>query len=121
MVKILVADNDMDSHELVHDILEINFKDVRIDRALNLESLLTKIKEANPRYHLILLNLEMQKECDLDILTQIKTINPDILDRIVVMTNEDTDEVYPKPKYHIPKPFSLDQFGEVVKKACSRK
>lgn len=121
MVKILVADNDADSHKLVRDILEINFRDVMIDRALDYDNLIKKIKQAKPQYNLILLNLDLQKESNKDIIAEIELINPDLLNSIVILTNQDAEETQSFSKYHIPKPFSLDHFGEVVKKAYSRK
>ena len=116
MLKVLVADNNLDSHELVDDMLEINFKNVKIDRALSNESLLNKIQAADPQYNLILFNLEMGKDSNEDVISQIRSMNPELLDRLVLVADSALDLQTSFPV--ISKPFSLDYFGEIVKKTC---
>jgi DNA-binding NtrC family response regulator len=122
MIKVLVADDDLDAHELVHDILEINFKNVTIDRALSYEKFHTKIDEADPQYDLILFNLRLEEEWGKEVLASIRKNNPELANRIVLITDS---PAYPvedpllKSLPSIPKPFSLDHFGEIVKKTCS--
>lgn len=120
MIKVLVADDDLDTHEVVHDILVINFRDVVIDKALNEESLKSKIKEAQPPYNLILFGVDSEE--DKIMLTQFFAENPDLIDRTILLT-ETQATISNDPSLqsfaHLSKPFSLDHFGEIVKKTCA--
>ena len=120
--KVLVADDDLDAHELIHDILQINFKQVKIDRALSGESFIKKIEEAKNGYDLILFNIRLKYENGKDILSSLQHKFPGILDRIVLMADSPVQEMKHPHVKKIPcisKPFSLDYFGEVIKKVCS--
>ncbi|NLE01240.1 MAG: hypothetical protein GX640_15340 [Fibrobacter sp.] len=121
MIKVLIADSDLDSHELVDDILQINFRDVKIDRALNATSFLNKIKDAQPPYNLILFNPEIDINGELKLLDQIRALNPQMLNHIILL-NADVDQFRESESgimFAIKKPFSLDYFSEVIKKACA--
>jgi response regulator RpfG family c-di-GMP phosphodiesterase len=121
MIRVLVADNNMDSHKLVDDIIQINFKNVLIDRALSSNGMLTKIKGAQEQYNLLILNVEMQKEDGDVLIEQIRLMDPQLLDRLILMSNfKDNStigaiEMFPL----VSKPFSLDHFTEVIKKTCA--
>lgn len=121
MKKVLVGDEDLDVHQLVHDILQINFKQVTIDRALTGKSFLNKIKAAKNPYDLILCNVRMNEENGANLLDSIKTEYPDIFDRIILLADSPEESSIPLGK-NVPcvsKPFCLDHFGEVIKKVCS--
>ena len=121
MIKALIADSDLDSHELVDDILQINFRYVKIDRALNATSFLNKIKDAQPPYNLILFNPEIDINGELKLLDQIRALNPQMLNHIILL-NADIDQFRESESgimFAIKKPFSLDYFSEVIKKACA--
>lgn len=120
-MKILIADDDLDSHELVRDILQINFRDVEIDRALSSNSFLTKIQEAKPQYDLVLYNLEMENDENNKLLSKICSEFPAICKRTVLFSDSKPESMPPEfnSMPFISKPFSLDQFGEVVKKTCA--
>lgn len=119
--KVLVADDDLDVHQLVHDILQINFQQVTIDRALNGKSFLQKVQAAKPPYDLILFNIRMDSENGSDLLDTIRLQHPAVMDRMILLADspaEDEQEM----RQEVPcvsKPFSLDRFGEVIKKVCS--
>jgi response regulator of citrate/malate metabolism len=119
--KVLVADDDLDVHQLVHDILQINLKQVTIDRALTSQSFIKKIKDAKSPYDLILFNIRMNKENGADLLGSVEQQYPDIMDRIILLA--DSPEEKKKPHGRdvpcVSKPFCLDHFGEVIKKVCS--
>jgi DNA-binding NtrC family response regulator len=120
MVTVLIADDDFDSYKLVNDILEINFRDVQIERALNLTSFFSKLQQTQKQYDLILLNPDFEDEsCD-DIFEKIREIDPDLMDRVVLIGSDSSIGPLSETMYSISKPFSLDCFGEVVKKACCR-
>jgi PleD family two-component response regulator len=120
MVNVLVADDDFDSSKLVNDILEINFRDVQIERALSRQSFFSKLQQLDKQYDLILLNPDLENGDRFEIIEKIRQINEDLIDRIVLIGSDISTESLPEEMYYITKPFSLDCFGEVVKKACCR-
>jgi CheY-like chemotaxis protein len=119
--KILVADDNLDGHELVHDILHINFKHVKIDRVMSSASFMKKIEASKNGYDLILFNIRLKNDNGTDVLSTIRKEYPDLMERIVLLADSPEDREYPIAN-EIPcisKPFSLDYFGEVVKKVCN--
>jgi DNA-binding NtrC family response regulator len=118
--KVIVADDDLDAHELVQDMLQISLEGVNIDQAMSGESFLKKIGEAVTPYDLILFNVRMRHANGADLLAIVKDRFPGQTDRIVLMADA------PLSVEHSPatepiciiKPFSLDCFGEIVKKVC---
>jgi DNA-binding NtrC family response regulator len=116
--KILVADEDLDVHELLHDILHINFRRLCIDRALNSESFVRKIGEAT--YDLILLNTGMKNSDGQDMVAVIRGTNPELMDRIILVADapQETQSPCGNKLPSISKPFSLDDFGQIIKEVC---
>ncbi|MBN1578022.1 MAG: hypothetical protein JW913_15790 [Chitinispirillaceae bacterium] len=121
MVRVLIADNDLDSHELIDDLIEINFRDVTIERALTKESFLVKIGTAASSYNLILFNLDLEKGNEGEgVIAYLEANHPDILGRIVFITLDQQAAVSMKGGYAVvTRPFSIDHFVEVVQKACA--
>ena len=118
--KVLVADDDLDAHEIVHDMLHICLEGVKVDQAMSGECFMKKIGEASTPYDLILFNVRMKLENGVDILASVQDLYPGLMDRIVLMADSPgADEpASMEDPICIPKPFSLDYFGEVVKKVC---
>ncbi|MBN1129515.1 MAG: response regulator [Chitinispirillaceae bacterium] len=119
--KVLVADDDLDLHQLVYDILQINFKQVTIDRALTSKSFLEKVKDAKSPYDLILFNIRMNKENGANLLEAVQKQYPAIMDRMILLADS-PEEQEPALDRDVPcmsKPFCLDRFGEILKKVCS--
>jgi|WetSurMetagenome_2_1015567.scaffolds.fasta_scaffold375800_1 DNA-binding NtrC family response regulator len=119
--KVLVVDEDLDVHELLHDILEINFKQVKIERALSYASFLKKIEDAKTPYDLILLNTRLKNENGKDVVASLRTKYPAILDRIILIADSPVEQTPPLATEipSISRPFSLDHFGEIIKKVCN--
>jgi response regulator of citrate/malate metabolism len=119
--KVLVAHADLDVHQLVYDILQINLRQVTIDRALTSKSFLKKIKDSKAPYDLILFNVGMNKENGGDLLDTSQRDFPDILDRIILLADspEEHEQQLCKEIPCLSRPFSLDHFGEAIKKVCS--
>jgi DNA-binding NarL/FixJ family response regulator len=120
MIHVLIADDDMDSHELIDDLIEINFREVEIEHALTKESFIKKIGSASQPFDLILFNLDLDgsgEEGNIDLL---KNRHPDLLDRTIFMVSGDrpVPETLGDVKV-LSRPFSLDHFGEVVQKVCA--
>jgi DNA-binding NtrC family response regulator len=118
--KVLVADDDLDFHEIIHDMLNISLEGIKIEQAMSGESFMKKIGEALVPYDLILINVRMKLENGADILASVKKLYPGLMDRIVLMADAPGAEgtTLIRDTICILKPFSLDYFGEVVKKVC---
>jgi DNA-binding NtrC family response regulator len=125
-INVLVAEEDMDVHELVADILEINFKNVKIDRALDYDSFLKKVNGPEEPYHLIIMNESIGGEVSTkDVVEKIRAAQSNFTERLVLLSGAEDecrsslDESLRQIPF-IKKPFSLDGFGEIVKKVCAR-
>ena len=120
-VRVLVAEEDLNLHMLIHDILEIIYKDVAIDRALNGESLLEKIAKAGEPHDLFLYDIDFDDEDGKDVLSILRRDWPHLDDRIVVITGS-KEEIAGRESARglrsILKPFSLDDFSEAVRQVC---
>lgn len=114
-IKVLVANENMDVHQLMRDIIEINFRDVEITRALSAESFWEKIKE--PR-HLVLIGADFIKEDSEAFIDRLKAANPDALGNVIIIGNKEDRDTLDEDAKQLPflaKPFSLDDFEEIVK------
>jgi len=120
MIRVLVADSNLDSHKLINDIVQINFRNVVIDQAHNCESFAEKVEGAKPQYNLIFYSIRMENEDGRNKLSEMIQKNPDLRKRMILMA-ESKDTPLPNALNLIPivtKPYSLDYFGEVIKKTC---
>jgi CheY-like chemotaxis protein len=121
MIRVLVADSNLDSHELIHDIVQINFRNVTIESAHNCESFVSKIASAKPQYNLILYSVHMDENSEKPTLSEAIKKNPEISERTIIIAESDSVKL-PDVFNHFPtvtKPYSLDYFGEVIKKTCA--
>jgi len=115
---VLIADDDMDSHQLMDDILEIIFKNVKIDRTLNLQGFWAKISDAQNKYDLVLLSPGLIKDEQEAFLDKLGSANPELMHKIVLTGKEQDFENYAMDIKLLPflaKPFSLDHFESIVK------
>jgi len=120
MLRVLVADSNLYSHELIQDIVHINFRNVTVERAHNYKSFVTKIENAEPQYNLILYSMQMENESGQNALCDVIKNNPEIEDRMILMADSQNTAL-PESLDRLPtvsKPYSLDYFGEVIKKTC---
>jgi len=119
MIRVLIADNNPDSHELIDDLIEINFRDVQIDHALTGQAFLDKINSETLTYNLVLFNLELDVMEGESILATIKDEHAFLFERMVVLAVEEMDvSSVPEAAAVVKSPFSLDDFGDVVRKHC---
>jgi hypothetical protein len=115
-IRVRVADDDLDVHELVDDILHINFKDVAINRAMDPSGVRAKIRSMKMPYDIILLGEDGMKGF-------VEIINeecPALMKKTIMICPEGSihvDKWNDIPR--IVKPFSLDDFGEVLGKICA--
>jgi response regulator of citrate/malate metabolism len=118
-LKVLVAEEDLHAHKLIHDILEMSLKDVKITRALNRESIMSKVVKGRTSFDLILFDFHFDGANGLAILLDLLRQKPEI-SRKLVLLNESAQEIQENPQIsqlqYILKPFSLDTFSTVVKR-----
>jgi response regulator of citrate/malate metabolism len=121
-VRVLVADNDSTMHELVKDILHINFKDVLVERVQDGEEFRSKIRKARSDYHLIIVDGYKTDSSGKDLIDVLQEEFPDVLGKVVMICETASECKIRRDRLAVPclvKPFSLDDFGEVVKKICA--
>ena len=118
VVKILIADDDMDVHQLMCDVLAINFKKVNIERALNISSFWEKYSADDAAWDLVFLRVKYILEEPEGFMERLTKANPDTLNKVILMGYEYNykmcnDDVKALP--FLAKPFSLDRFAELAK------
>ena len=120
-IKILIADDDMEVHQLMADILEINFRDVKVERALTLQSFWAKAAAPageNP-WHIVFLCVDYIKEEPDRFLERLNETNPDVQPKVVITGFAQDFESCAEDIRQLPflaKPFSLDAFEDMVKR-----
>jgi DNA-binding response OmpR family regulator len=122
-VRVLVADDDLDVQELVNDILLINFTDVSVERVLDVQTLRKKLGAAKRPYDLIIATSALADPKGTSALSIIRNEFAAYRGKTVIL--EDTAGKVPRgaEAAGIPiltKPFSLDEFGDIVRKICPR-
>jgi len=117
-ITVLIADDDMDVQHLMYDLVEINFRDVVIERALSLQSFWKKVSVEDNPYRFIFLTTEYIKEEPDDFLGRLRAANSDAPDSVILMGSAADIEACGEDIKQLPllkKPFSLDDFEEAVK------
>jgi hypothetical protein len=123
LVRALIAEEDLNLHQIVHDILEICFKNVRIDRALNYDSLYQHLRERGDQYDLILYDVDFDDRLDRDALPAIRVEFAHLLPAFVLMVPRKVDlETWPHAQGlpYVAHPFSLDEFSQIVTHVCAK-
>ena len=117
--QVLVAEEDLHEHKLIHDILGISIKDVKITRALNAESFIDKAMKNETPWDLILYDFHFDERSGSNALLTILRAKPELASDVVLL-NGSAQEIKANPLFmnlpYILKPFSLDNFSEVVKR-----
>jgi DNA-binding response OmpR family regulator len=122
-MRLLVADDNLDVQELVNDILLINFKDVVVDRVLDADTLRAKLGTARQRYDLVIAASSLLDGTGKSAGAIVRDEFPDHLDKMILL--EDTAGQEPSgpdraPGAVLTKPFSLDEFGDCIRRICPR-
>jgi DNA-binding response OmpR family regulator len=121
IVNALVADDDLDVHELVNDILCISFKDISVDRALDADSFRAKVHSSKKKYDLVLVASGFADDSGKDIVSIVLEEFPALGKKMAVIQESAGGSWLDKGGNAIPvikKPFSLDEFSDVIKKIC---
>jgi hypothetical protein len=120
-VKVLVADDDLDVHELVNDILCISIKDVVVDRVLDADSLRAKILSEKQRYDLVLVASDLTDATGKDGISIVLDEFPGLTKKTAVIEESGASSRLDRSGAPLPlikKPFSLDEFSGVIRKIC---
>jgi DNA-binding NtrC family response regulator len=118
LVKALIADDDMDVLQLLDDVLEINFRNLKTERALSKESFWAKVSAEGAFWHLLFLSAEYIKDEPQSFLERLAAANPGLSGKTILTGNESARTALGEIAGRLPflsKPFSLDQFEELVK------
>jgi hypothetical protein len=119
MVRVLIADNDIESLELVDDLIGLNFREAKIEQALTGTAFLRKLDTAEKPFNLILLNPGLELPGGESVVEELQKSHAELLERIVFLASGPSIETFgPIDRPVLRRPFSLDLFGEVVVKAC---
>lgn len=122
-VRALIAEEDLNLHQVVHDILEMSFKDLRIERAMNYDSLLNVLRQDGAELDLILYDLRFDSSSGQSALSIIRNEMPELLPRLVILA-ANGDELRAQEEArglaYVLHPFSLDDFTDTVKRVYDR-
>lgn len=123
-INVLIVGSDLSAHKLVTDILEITFNNTKIEKATNAQTMLDKFKTQHYKYDLLILDLQISKKDEEVLILNLRSKYPHLFSRMILLL----DSVEEKPEdtilqniSYIIKPFSLDEFGDLVKKICIEK
>lgn len=119
--RVLVVEDDLDQHKVIHDILEMTLKDARIERVMNPAALLNKLRRPKVQYNLILFDLTFHDASGAKVLQFIRAEMPELEPKTVLLVNSSAEyeatEAARGLRY-ILKPFSLDSFTDTVREVC---
>lgn len=117
LLKVLVAEEDLHAHKVIHDILGLCSKEVKITRALDHDGFIAKVTKAKTVFDLILFDLHFEDPRGLAALLEVLRQKPELRQKVVLL-NESADEITRNPDISslpfILKPFSLDSFSTMV-------
>jgi len=121
-IRVLVVEDDLNVHKVIDDILEVVYRDLKIDKALTTESLLGKIKQNDTTYDLVLFDIHFEEPAGRDLLLKLRTERPDLNQKIVILNGSyegiSTDQDL-KGLPVILRPFSIDKFSETITNICA--
>ena len=123
-INVLIVGCDLSAYKLVTDILEMTFNDIKIEKATNVQKMLDKIKTQHYKYDLLVLDLQISKKDEEALILNLRNKYPLLVSRMILLLDsleEKPDDTILQNIPYIAKPFSLDEFGEIVKKICFEK
>lgn len=126
-VSALVAEEDLNLHQVVHDILEICLKDVEVERAMNAEALMRKLRETeaseDQQFDLVLYDIRFDEMSGGDSLPVLRREMPQLDPRLILLAGNGDDvrrNEHARDLAYVLYPFSLDDFVDTIKRVRSR-
>jgi hypothetical protein len=115
----LVADDDLDVHELVNDILSIILKDVVVERVLDAEGFVRKLLSPQRRYNIIIVASKLHDDRGKSLASVVCDEFPAYCGKMAIL-KEPGEKLPADPRLAavpcLEKPFSLDTFSETIKR-----
>ena len=119
-MNVLIMGHDLNEHQLIIDILEITFQKVTIHRATNFENLLIKLTDSAKEFNLIVIDLSSNEKQDDELIEYLHTNYSNLLHCMLLLAEKTEQAIEDKLKLlgitYLEKPFSLDTFGDIIKK-----
>lgn len=118
-VSVLVVGNDLNTHKLLIDIIEITFNDVLMEKSINFKDMYAKLDVKKDGYNLLVMDCRNGKYDTEDLIKNIKSSFPKQLEKTIILLDSYEDKPDAEIIGNIPiviKPFSLDEFGELLNK-----
>ncbi len=122
-VRILVADENLDVQELVNDILRITYKDVTVDRALDMGGLRARLGAENLPYNLVIAASGLADDRGNGAPAILSREFPGYITKTLLLEDAPGDAAREAASAGIAvltKPFSLDDFSDCIVKICPR-
>lgn len=120
MIRVLIADNNLDSLESIDDLIEVYYKEADIQRALTTKAFFRKLDSAVAPFNLVLFSAEFDDGAETNVIATLRERYPELLARLVVFTTDSLPVDSPLAVFPVlQRPISLDIFGEVVANACA--
>ncbi len=113
----LIVGCDLDIHQVVSDILEITFKGIEIDRAMDRDKFVERLND-DKLYNLVVVDVSIDGVEEDNAVHLLEKEYGQYLDRAVFILSSppEADESAVYSGYpHVVKPFSLDEFDTVVR------
>ena len=123
-INVLIVGSDLSVHKLVTDILEITFSNINIEKATNAQTMFDKFKTQQYKYDLLIVYLQISKKDDEVFILNLRSKYPHLISRMILFFDsleEKPEDTILQNIPYIVKPFSLDEFGDLVKKICIEK
>ncbi len=124
MIRVLMADDDVESQQVMHDAIEVTFSEVEVESVTNRENLNKKLAKNGNEYYLLLIDYHLHDaprgENEYDFL---RTHFPHLIRKTILIndTGETLDNSsFPDDILVIDRPFSLDGFKEIIKEYSER-
>jgi DNA-binding NtrC family response regulator len=118
----MVVENDMNVNKVICDILEISFKDVKIDRAMTYDAFVKKVRKADPRYDIILYDIDPDDPSGNEALATVLQESPELGRNTIVIydtVEQSARSNVSRDLTFIVKPFSIDSLAEMIKKVSA--
>ncbi len=122
-IRALVALEDLGLHQVVEDILEITFKEVKTERVMSSEALFERLREHGEEYDLVLLDVQFDSDAEQSPLAVVRAELPALADRLVLViprSRSSSLDAQWEGFSRVVLPFVLDDFSATVREVRER-